>query len=251
MSSAANQVTYVCLKLVVVAVAAAALLEVALQLLQLPKRRVTPTLKAHTHTQRDRDTHGATSVVAHFRRSSAASLHPSLFTPPLLHCAILAAVCCFCSRCLRRLRCCCFCCSCCLPSTLGYFRSLQLTSPPTSRRLRRCRSLLTFAWRTPSKVGRETERGERTLRPLSWQRSRRRTSTFWRALEWLHRLWKGGQREGNGGRYKSYRDHMNMLKSFECIHTHSFYGNYSLTICMSHSLTHSLIMRIVDVVGAA
>lgn len=56
MSSAANQVTYVCLKLVVVAVAAAALLEVALQLLQLPKRRVTPTLKAHTHTHRGTET---------------------------------------------------------------------------------------------------------------------------------------------------------------------------------------------------
>lgn len=57
MSSAANQVTYVCLKLVVVVLAvaaAAALLEVALQLLQLPKRRVTPTLKAHTHTDRQR-----------------------------------------------------------------------------------------------------------------------------------------------------------------------------------------------------
>lgn len=59
MSSAANQVTYVCLKLVVVVVAVAAtaaLLEVALQLLQLPKRRVTPTLKAHRHTHRQTET---------------------------------------------------------------------------------------------------------------------------------------------------------------------------------------------------
>lgn len=161
------------------------------------------------------------------------ALHPPLFnvlSSRLLSCIVQYSLqcCCFCSRC-RRCRCCCYCCSCCSPSTLGYFRSLQLTS----RRRRRCRSLLTFAWRTPSKVGRETERGERTLRPLSWQRSRRRTSTFCHALEWLQWLWKGGGRgRWTGGRYKSYRDHINMLKSFECIHT----------LILTHSLCELLLL---------
>lgn len=132
--------------------------------------------QTNKHTHRQRDTHGATSV-AHFRRSPPLSLS-SLLSYALCNtrCSLLLLF----SPSLASL----------LPSLLlllfafplGYFRSLQLTSPPTSlsstSNVRLKDAVVSVAVAVAARslqVGRDLEAAKltdrRTRRPLSWQRS--------------------------------------------------------------------------------